>query len=125
MHSVFAVATPAVLDQPATDPIAASTRLLESTIELARAELRLALTRAGVLFTRAFGVLIAVAIAMPFVQVTLALVALAPLLGALKSLELALLAAGIPLVISAIAGLFLYRATRSLTRDLQQISRGE
>jgi hypothetical protein len=119
------VANPVLFDQPTNDPLAASTRLVQSTIELARAELRLALTRTGVLLHRAFVVLIAVAIAMPFVQVTLALLALAPLLGAVETPLVALLAVGIPCLVSAVAGLFLYRTARSLTRDLQQLSRGE
>jgi predicted benzoate:H+ symporter BenE len=78
-----------------------------------------------VLLTRAFGVVVAVAIAMPFVQVTLALLALAPLIGALETPGVALLAVGIPLAFSAVAGIFLYRAARSLRRDLKQLSRGE
>jgi len=119
------VASPASLEQPLTDPVSASARLIQSTVELARAELRLALTRAGVLLSRAFAVVVAVAIAMPFVQVTLVLLALAPLLGSLKSPLVALLAVGIPLAASVLAGIFLYRAARSLKRDFERLSRGE
>jgi hypothetical protein len=119
------VASPASLEQPLTDPVSASARLIQSTVELARAELRLALTRAGVLFSRAFAVVVAVAIAMPFLQVTLVLLALAPLLGSLKSPLVALLAVGIPLAVSVVAGIFLYRAASSLKRDFERLSRGE
>lgn len=119
------VANPVRSEPPPTDPLTASTRLVQSTIELARAELRLALTRAGVLLQRVFVVLIAITIAMPFVQVTLALLAFAPLLGVLETPRIALLAVGIPLLVSTVAGICLYRAARSLTRDLQQLSKGE
>ena len=107
------------------DPVAASTRVVESAIELARAELRLALTRAGVLTARGFAVVVAIAIAMPFVQVTLALLALAPLIGVIKSPIYAVLAVVIPLVISGIAAFFLYRAVRALARDWKDMARGE
>jgi hypothetical protein len=119
----FGVANPAPLETP--DPLTASTHLVQSTIELARAELRLALTRTGGLLTRVFGLLIAVAVAMPFLQVTLVLLALTPMLGALDVPQVALIGVGVPFGVSAVAGVFLFRAARSLTRELKQLSRGE
>jgi hypothetical protein len=125
VHLDHAVANPAPLETSALDPIAASTRVIESAVGLARAELKLALARTGVLLGRAFSVLVAVAIAMPFVQVTLALLALSPLIGALENPLLAVLAVAIPLAVSGVAAFFLHRAIRALLRDLQELSRGE
>ncbi|HEY3497269.1 MAG TPA: hypothetical protein VGK73_21380 [Polyangiaceae bacterium] len=119
------MASPAPREPASLDPLAASTRVVESAVELARAELRLALTRTGVLAARAFGVLVVVAIAMPFVQVTLALLALAPLIGALKSPFYAVLAVAIPLLISGLSAVFLVRAVRALKRDWKALARGE
>jgi hypothetical protein len=125
VHLDHGVANPAPLETSALDPIAASTRVIESAVGLARAELKLALARTGMLLGRAFSVLVAVAIAMPFVQVTLALLALSPLIGALENPLLAVLAVAIPLAVSGVAALFLHRAIRALLRDLQELSRGE
>jgi hypothetical protein len=113
------------LGEPTLDPVAASARVVESAIELARAEARLVMTRISVVGKGLVSVLIAAAIALPLLQVTVLLLAISPIIGAERGVEHALLAVGISLPGSVISAYLAIRAARSLARDLEHLSRGE
>jgi len=67
-------------EQPAHDAGAAAVRVLESAVELARAEAKLAFTHAQALLVRTTGAVLAVVLAASAAQVALLVLALSPLL---------------------------------------------
>lgn len=98
----------------ARDPAAATANVVESAIELARAEARLVLTHARNVAIRAVTALLAVLIASSFAQVVLILLALSPLLVATSSLAL-VLAAFVPSVACTLIGAYVaFRAWKAL-----------
>lgn len=99
--------------------------MVESAIGLARAELRLLVTRVNVVAARLLVVTLTAAVALPLLQVAVALLALSPLIGALRGAEFAVFAVGLSLPIAAISMYFVVRAARSLARELEQLTRGE
>jgi hypothetical protein len=102
------------LDPLTRDPAAASARLIESAIELARAEAKLALTHARGLVTRAVVAILAVLIAMSFAHAALVSIALSPLLIAANHPLALVLALGPSLIFTAIAGFIAYRTIKNL-----------
>jgi hypothetical protein len=102
------------LDPLSRDPAAASARLIESAIELARAEVKLALTHARGLVTRAVVALLAVLVAISFAHAALVILALSPLLVAADHAVALVVALGPSLVFTAIAALIAYRTIKNL-----------
>lgn len=102
------------LDPLSRDPAAASARLIESAIELARAEAKLALTHTRALVVRAVIAILAVLIAISFAHAALVTIALSPLLLAADH-PLALIGALAPsLLFTAIAAYVAYRTIKNL-----------
>jgi hypothetical protein len=102
------------LDPLSRDPAAASARLIESAIELARAEAKLALAHARGLLTRAVIAILAVLIAISFAHAALVIIALSPLLIAADHPIALVVALGPSLVFTAIAAFVAYRTIKHL-----------
>jgi hypothetical protein len=102
------------LDPLTRDPAAASARLIESTIELGRAEAKLALTHARGLLTRAVIAILAVLVAISFAHAALVTIALSPLLIAADHPVALLVALGPSLLFTAIAAFVAYRSIKNL-----------
>lgn len=71
------------------DAVAASVRVVESAVELARAEARLLVARAQRTMVRALTVALGLIVAVSFIELTLVLVALSPLFVSGRMLPLA------------------------------------
>ena len=102
------------LEPHTRDPALASTRLIESAIELARAEAKLALTHARGLLVRAVIALLAVLIAISFAHAALIIIALSPLMIAADHPIAFVVALGPALLLTAIAGYIAFRTFKNL-----------
>ncbi|HYO94607.1 MAG TPA: hypothetical protein VER33_08835 [Polyangiaceae bacterium] len=102
------------------DPARASARVLESAIALGRAELKLvasqALVRARLLGTRAAKAVALTWLAMTLVQITLALLVIAPFMVSLRSWPAVLTLLGPAVVLAVIAGVASLRQWQQLAR---------
>jgi hypothetical protein len=102
------------------DPARASARVLESAIALARAELKLVasqgLVRARLVGTRAAKAVALTWLAMTLVQITLALVVIAPFMVSLRSWPAVLTLLGPAVALAGIAGVASLRQWQQLAR---------
>jgi hypothetical protein len=108
---------PLSVEQPAHDPTLAAARVVESAVQLARAEARLAFAHARAALVKTVGAVLAVMIAAAAAQVALLLVALSPVLLAARQ-PLAVFAALVPsLCLTGLGAWRAFVAWRGLASD--------